>query len=210
MKTESGTGCVTSVYGRRVVINTSDGQTLDCTTASRKLSPLCGDQVVWQALDNNETAVTEILERRNTLLRHDARLGQRPLAANLDLILVVSALQPDPSPELIDRYLVAAEVLDIPACLILNKIDTSSGNAEKHKLQEYLTIGYDVHTVSAKKAVNLDALQSLLADKTSVLVGQSGVGKSSLIAAMCPGYEPRTQTLSESSGEGRHTTDTVL
>jgi len=150
--------------------------------------------------------------RESLLERPDADNQLNPVAANIDQILVVAAPEPALDIDLINRYFVAAEMTDIPPVLIINKIDLLSDTALaklKTRFQAYDDIGYSVIYATTKRAHGLDDLLAHLRDKTSIFVGQSGVGKSSLIQVLLPEEELRTNTLSESSGEGRHTTTTT-
>jgi len=196
-------------YGAQVDLE-DDDQKLHRCLLRRNLPPLvCGDRVVWQA-GANDTGVVVAMEPRHSLLeRPDADNQLKPVAANIDQILVVAAPEPALDIDLINRYFVAAENTGIPPVLIINKIDLLSDKAFaklKARFQAYTDIGYEVIYATTKRPHGLDDLLTHLRQKTSIFVGQSGVGKSSLIQVLLPEEELRTNTLSESSGEGRHTT----
>lgn len=199
-------------YGAQVDLEDAQ-QKLHRCLLRRNLPPLvCGDRVVWQA-GPNHTGVVVAMEPRDSLLeRPDADNQLKPVAANIDQILVVAAPEPALDIDLINRYFVAAEMTHIPPVLIINKIDLLS-DSELAKLtsrfQAYQAIGYSVIYATTKRAQGLDDLLAHLRDKTSIFVGQSGVGKSSLIQVLLPEEELRVNSLSESSGEGRHTTTTT-
>lgn len=196
-------------YGAQVDLEDGD-QKLHRCLLRRNLPPLvCGDRVVWQA-GPNDTGVVVAMEPRDSLLeRPDADNQLKPVAANIDQILVVAAPEPALDIDLINRYFVAAETTGIPPVLIINKIDLLSDAAFaklKARFQAYTDIGYEVIYATTKRPHGLDDLLAHLRQKTSIFVGQSGVGKSSLIQVLLPDEALRTNTLSESSGEGRHTT----
>jgi ribosome biogenesis GTPase len=130
----------------------------------------------------------------------------------VDRIAIVIAPEPEPFANLIDRYLVAAEALGIQPMLLLNKSDLLQARnrpALETLLDRYRAIGYPVLTVAATGESGLEPLEAALRDRTSVLVGQSGVGKSSLIAALLPGADLRIGSLSTAAAKGRHTTTTA-
>lgn len=155
-------------------------------------------------------AIITIHPRRSALARRSpgkAR-GERVVAANVDQVVVVfAAAKPEPHVRMIDRFLVIAEGNDIPAILVLNKVDLVGGPAGADVLAtEYESAGYPVHRTSVKADIGLRALHDALAGRTSALTGPSGVGKSSLVNALFPGLNLRTAEISESVNKGRHTT----
>jgi ribosome biogenesis GTPase len=200
----SNTATVTASYGRRGVLQ-SDGQQLPYILKGRRLRPVCGDRVEWQASDNEGQAlVTAILERRNVLQRPDARGKAETLAANLDCLAAVIAPQPAPDFFIVDRFICAAELMHADAVLVWNKCDLQT--AETEDLEVYRQLGYPVLSVSAQTGAGIDELSNTLGRGISMLAGQSGVGKSSLINQLVDDADVLTGELSESSGEGRHTT----
>ena len=177
------------------------------------LPPLVtGDQVVWRASKKADLGVVVALEDRSSLLsRPDPRGQLKPVAANIDYIVLVIAPLPVPHANLIDRYLVAAETVGIEPVILLNKTDLlESDEAGRQRLDDMLAnyqhIGYQVLRASNCTADGLEALKHRLNEHTSVFVGQSGVGKSSLVNALLPGVETKVGPLSESTGKGTHTT----
>ena len=142
----------------------------------------------------------------------DQRGQLKPVAANVDRLIIVFAPLPTPYTNLIDRYLVAAEQADIEPLLVMNKSDLLKTSPNPELLQwldDYSRLGYRTLLLSAGEGDGLDNLRAELKDHTSVFVGQSGVGKSSLINALLPGQDLRVGALSESTGKGTHTTTTA-
>lgn len=205
-------GLVIAHHGASLTVEAEDGNQLRCS-ARRNLGALaCGDRVVWQRAGEAEGVMVALEPRRSLLVRPDASGRERPLAANVDRIFVVSAAYPEPSEYLIDRYLVTAELTGIAPALVLNKTDLADGSARQRleeRLGVYERIGYQVLYTSVRQASGMDSLRRALADHTSILVGQSGVGKSSLVKALLPEQEVRIGTLGETR-LGRHTTTTAV
>ena len=153
-------------------------------------------------------AIASVDPRRNVLARREpGGRKERPLAANLDRVFVMTATRdPDPVPQLIDRLLVLAEVDDIPAAVIVNKIDKDPGTA---LIEGMRRVGYDVFPVCVKGRVGLESLFERMHARVSLVTGPSGVGKSSLLNALQPGLGLRTREVSEKIGRGRNTTVTA-
>ncbi len=173
---------------------------------------MCGDRVQWQPASPGEGVVTGRLPRRSLLARPQPRGGTRPLAANLDRIVVMAALRPAPDQFLIDRYLVAAESIEIRPLIVLNKADLVDAE-ERADLAErfatYTRIGYELLITSAKSEEGIERLEEMLTGHASILVGQSGVGKSSLAKVLLPERDIRIGELTETQ-HGRHTTSTAI
>ena len=205
-------GRVITRYGAQVDIENNEHTRYRCMLRRNLPSPVCGDRVVWQA-GINQTGVVVAVEPRQTLLeRPDADNQIKPVAANINQILVVAAPPPALDIDLINSYLVAAEMTGIQPVLVLNKIDLLEKDSLKKlkgRLKPYEDIGYTVIYASCETSHGLNDLVKHLQGKTSILVGQSGVGKSSLIQELLPEEELRVGALSESSGLGRHTTTTT-
>lgn len=203
------TGLVISHQGRTLIVEDAAGR-LYCCTARQNLGRLaCGDRVVWQASETGDGVVVAVNERRSLLSRPDYSGRPRPLAANVDSVAVVLALTPEPSEYLIDRYLVAIAAIGARGMLVLNKVDLldhSALSALAERLAPYQRIGYQVLHASTRTSHGLDELRSWLQGCTSLLVGQSGVGKSSLVKALLPDREIRIQAVSAATGHGTHTT----
>ncbi len=196
-------------YGTQVDVEDENRVLSRCLLRQNLPSLVCGDRVVWQP-GKDQTGVIVAVEPRQSLLeRPDADNQLKPVAANINQILVIAAPEPALDFDLINRYFVAAEITEIPPILVINKIDLLSEAAMaklQTKLKVYQKIGYTVVYATTKQPHGLDGLIDHLRDKTSIFVGQSGVGKSSLIQQLLPEEELRVNTLSESSGLGRHTT----
>jgi ribosome biogenesis GTPase len=165
-----------------------------------------GDRVHLDAESDGETFGIAAVDERTSLLerRVPEGRGARPVAANIDQVLVVTATKdPEPIPQLLDRLLVVAEANEIPAAVILNKIDLDGGEALARRMER---AGYTVIRTCARTGAGLDALRAALAGKESVVTGDSGVGKSSLLNALEPGLALRTGELSAKLRRGKQTT----
>ena len=204
-------GLVITHYGQTLLIEDQQGELYRCV-ARQNLGPIvCGDQVIWQAAQGSEKeGVIVALRERASLLQKPGFGGNlKPMAANIDQIIIVSAVEPPPNPYLIDRYLVAAENLPATPIILFNKIDLlNKDNREKIQqlVKSYESIGYGVIRASRVKDEGFDRLLDSLQSHTSIFVGLSGVGKSSLINHLIPELDIRVGELSAASGEGRHTT----
>ncbi len=207
MSTESTTGLVVAAFGRQVIVENPARERFNCRMKGRRIRPVCGDYVTWQALEDDsiDGVVTGIVERRNLLQRPTRRGRDENVAANLGRLVVVFATQPPADPFLIDRYIAAAEHLQVECVLVHNKIELADEN-ELEWLPEFESLGYKVIRCSAKTGLHVDQLVEACRDGVSILVGQSGVGKSSLLNAMIPGIDQETQEISVSGKFGRHTT----
>lgn len=201
-------GLVVSYFGNSVAVEADDGQVFQCHLKRNQALPVVGDRVQWQP-DKAETGkIIAVEPRRSVLGRGDGRGQMKPIAANVDLILIVMAPPPIFSEYLVDRYLVAAELLNIPALLVLNKadlLDDGSRAAALERLALYQKIPYPVVLTSIYNEASLVELAAALHGKSAVLVGPSGVGKSSLISHLVGGEEIRIGDVS-ARGAGKHTT----
>ena len=200
---------VIAAYGRHLKLRDREGRVHDARPFGRRTQAICGDQVRCEADSAHaEIHVVEVLPRRTTLARATLRGEAEPVAANLTLLVTVLAPQPKPDPFIIDRYLCAASSAGIAALIVLNKTDLADAAESallQANLQAFAAAGYPTHRCSASSGVGLDPLAARLAGETSVFVGQSGVGKSSLIARLVPGSDLATGQL-DADAEGRHTT----
>lgn len=203
------TGMVVANYGVTVDIETKDGTVYRCNQRMNIDEITCGDQVIWQAGSEQSGVIVALLERRSLLCRPDFQNRMKLIAANIDQIFIVSAPQPQFSTGLVDRYLVAAEHFGFAPIIVINKADLI-GDQDKVLIEDacalYQRLGYPVIYTSAHREDGLEELIAQLRNHTSIFVGHSGVGKSSLVQALLPDISIRIGALSESSGKGTHTT----
>jgi ribosome biogenesis GTPase len=205
-------GLVTAHYGTQVAVESAPGVSLRCHLRANLEALVTGDRVVWCEGDPTGVVVAQ-LERNSVLSRPDPYGKLKPVAANIDQIMVVIAPLPTPHANLIDRYLVAAETVGIEPVILLNKIDLLAddpvlGQEMDELLAIYPTLGYRILRTSSLEG-GLEELHGALRERISVFVGQSGVGKSSLINVLLPDAELRVGALSESRQKGVHTTTTA-
>ncbi len=208
---DARTGLVTAAFGRRGLLETDAGITIGYLIRGRRLRVVCGDHVEWEPdAHRNGAIVTGIRPRTNKLERVSPdRPAPELLAANLTCIAVVFAHLPETDWHLVDRYLVAGELMGCRALLVDNKSDTSTRDTDASRAGEisvYRELGYSALSVSAKTGDGIDALVDALRNEIAVLVGQSGVGKSSLINRLVPGADIVVGELSAANDEGTHTT----
>ena len=205
-------GLVRTHFGRQAIIQADDHSLHRCYLRQQIGTPVAGDRVVWRAgaTGGGDGVVEALLPRKSLLSRPDSRGQLRPVAANIDLMIIVIAPEPQPFGNLIDRYLVAAETLGIEPLLLLNKADLLGAAAEPAQLEalldSYQGIGYRTLTATTRGSDGLAALNKALENRTAVFVGQSGVGKSSLINAVLPEAILAVGALSEGKSKGTHTT----
>jgi ribosome biogenesis GTPase len=202
-------------YGNSGVVELPDGARRECKFRRSIGRPYCGDRVTVEDADGESTVVTEIQPRDNVFMRAGTQGRKQVIAANLDQVLVVLAPAPEPSRDLVERYLVAVHSLGIRPLLVLNKAErmeeTNPGQeGPLRRLDEYRDLGYALLRTSCKGPPGVDALPPALKSRTSILVGQSGVGKSSLVNALLPDLELQTGALSRVTGKGTHTTTTTI
>jgi ribosome biogenesis GTPase len=198
---------VVATYSRRMQLLLPDGRRVDARIKGKRLKPVCGDHVEAGPIPGEaDWLISAIGERRNQLTRPNLRGKVEVLAANIDRLLVMAAPTPEPDWSIVDRYLCAAELIDTSAAIVFNKIDLSAADTVEEILDDYDRIGYRTVRCSAKTGTNIDAVAALMRDGVSIIVGQSGVGKSSLINRLLADARQRVAAVSDKSGEGRHTT----
>lgn len=179
-----------------------------CGLLGRKQRIVCGDRVTWSYPPSADGPSVESIEpRRNLIERIDARGRAEPVAANIDRLAIVVAPEPQPDWFLVDRYWAGAALKDLAALIIVNKSDLE-GAPLQVPLEEYRKLGLTCLEVSCQSRAGIEDLERLLGNSVSLLVGQSGVGKSSLVNALAPAAEAQTAELTRDA-EGRHTTTTA-
>ena len=198
-------GLVTACYGRRGRMETDSGEELPFLAASRRHQPVCGDRITFELrADDSPALLRAILPRRNELARTAARGRTELVAANFTLLAIVAAPEPAPDYELVDRLLCAAAGSSAEGLIIWNKLDLK--REKPKRLREYESAGFDIVTVSALTGARVGRLRRGLGKHTSVLAGQSGGGKSTLVNALLGQEAATAGELSEKGRLGRHTT----
>ncbi|MHB1948073.1 MAG: small ribosomal subunit biogenesis GTPase RsgA [Gammaproteobacteria bacterium] len=200
-------GLLVAHFGATVEVEDANGQIIRCHLRKNLDPVITGDRVLWQPSHDNTGIIVGHLPRKSLLARPENKNKIKPVAANVDAMLIVTC-PPVISEHLLDRYLVAAENLNILPLIVLNKMDLLNETTEaefNQQLAVYEKIGYRILHSSTKTAHGLDELNEFLKDKTSVLVGTSGVGKSSIIAAFVKGQFVKVGETT-TQGVGKHTT----
>lgn len=198
-------GQVVSHLGKGIAVEAND-QLFLCQTRRKLETVAVGDRVLFSQSSTDQGRIEEILLRRSLLMR-PARNGKtRPVAANIDNVYVVFAVEPECDFLLIDQYLAICENRNIEAVLVFNKVDLNLSESVEQELQYYQSLGYGLHRVSATKNIGIKELKLALCGHVSIFTGQSGVGKSSLTNALIPDKELKTNTVSATTRHGRHTT----
>ena len=206
-------GLVVAHFGSQVAVESSPGVSHRCHMRANIEGLVTGDRVIWREGEPTGVVVAH-LERNSVLSRPDSQGQLKPVAANIDQIIIVIAPLPHPHANLIDRYLVAAETVGIEPVILLNKTDLlDSGDVDAEKIEAmlavYPSLEYRLLRASCKSADGMAQLLAALENRTSVFVGQSGVGKSSLVNMLLPDTDLRVGALSESTNKGTHTTTTA-
>jgi len=212
MTPSADTARVVMSTGNHCVVETDQGDLRRCQLPSRRHArPVCGDRVQWDDTDGTPT-VRRVLQRDNVIERGDFRGHPRPLAANIHRMVLVMAPAPTPDTLLADRYHVLAAAIEVPLTVWINKADFGEGLATpavQRLLCEHCPGDTRSLAGSATTGEGIDDLEALIQGETIILVGQSGVGKSSLTQRLIPSLDLRINTLSALSGQGRHTTTTT-
>ncbi|MBM3351597.1 MAG: ribosome small subunit-dependent GTPase A [Betaproteobacteria bacterium] len=197
-------GTVVASYGKRYQVELAqDHQRISCVTRGKKTDLACGD-IVTLTLTAKDEGVVETTTPRQTLLYRSNAFKSKLLAANVTQVIIVLATQPSFYEALLNRCLIAAEAAGIKALILLNKCDLADHDHAKDKLAQYSALGYPVLQLSAKQ--DISALRPHLKNEASILVGQSGMGKSTMINALLPHESVRTQEVSTVLDSGKHTT----
>ncbi len=207
-------GTVLSVGGLRSPVESADGQIYQCAvrrllktvSTDQRHVLAAGDQVMFRPASNNE-GIIERIEPRHGVLCRTSRGRQHVMVSNVDLMLIVSsAVEPNLKPNLIDRLLITAEKAQISPIICINKVDLVNSADLQPIAGVYGQMGYQVLLLSAETKAGISRLRSLVTNRKSVVIGQSGVGKSSLLNALESGLSLKVRTVSAESEKGRHTT----
>lgn len=197
-------------FGRRAIVECADRSRLPAELFGKRLNCVCGDAVGVRRPDrHDDTAkIVSVAPRRTLFARTDSRGRTESLAANLSLLAVLFAPEPLSDPYVADRYLAGAAFAGIKSIVVANKMDLACARDPEFQalLAEYRQAGYAVIELSARDTSTVIPLRELLRGEVAMLVGQSGVGKSTLTNALVAECSRPTRTLSDATGEGRHTT----
>ena len=196
-------GTIVAAHGKYYRVELDDGRIISCVTRGKKTGTACGDRVEIALTATDQGVIERIAERRTQLYRSDL-YREKIIAANVDQIVIVVAAVPSFYEELVNRCLMAAETAGIRAVIVLNKTDLAESAAALKTLALYASLGYTLLPLCARQDVT--PLRAQLAHRTSVLVGQSGMGKSTLINALLPEANIREGDISVALDSGKHTT----
>jgi len=197
-------GRVVAAHGRQYVVELADGRRLPCFPRGKKSEVACGDQVDIKQTSEDQGVIDAIQPRRSLLYRSND-IRQKLIAANVDQLVIVVATEPGFSDELVTRALLAAESEEIEPLIVLNKCDLSAALPEaRRRVAIFAGLGYRIVELSARE--HAEDLRPHLHGRTSVLVGQSGMGKSTLVNALIPEARAATREISQALDSGKHTT----
>jgi ribosome biogenesis GTPase len=201
------TGTIVAAHGRHYLADV-DGEFLQCVTRGKKTNVAVGDVVHLKRTSNDQAVIEKIAERTTLLYRSD-QYKSKLLAANISRLFIVIATEPSFADDLVSRSLVACEAAGVEARLILNKVDVTEPLARaRERAGLYANLGYPLHEVSARTDPEgtVATLMPLLAGQSSIFIGQSGMGKSSLINLLVPDADIAVREISEALDTGKHTT----
>lgn len=201
-------GRIVASHGRQVVVEDAAGARTPCRLHGRRLAAVCGDEARWGYASAGESygTVYELLPRRNTLERLTQNGRVEPVVANLTQLVAVVASLPAPDWFVVDRYLAGAAWCGVTALIAFNKVELGLAADAAAELDGYAALGFGIVHCSTRAAPGIATLATHLKGAVSVLVGQSGTGKSSLLNALAPEARAVTQEISAATDEGRHTT----
>lgn len=201
------TAQVIECYGRRVILALPDGSHQAAEIFGRRLRVVCGDRV---HIENNPATqapqIKEVLERHTHFTRTDSHGQAEVLAANITQLVVLMCDQPPADPYIVDRYLAGAELGNLKSLLVITKQELGLSDELQAHVRDYQQAGYRVLCVSAQEHTGLEELRAVLKNETSMLVGESGVGKSTLTNVLLQQNTQATREISDATGEGKHTT----
>jgi|TARA_B110000263_G_scaffold250194_1_gene271481 ribosome biogenesis GTPase len=199
---------IIGTYSQRMLVKTSNNEVLFAKIKGKKIQPVCGDQIeISPIAQESDWLINKIIPRNNELTRSNYSHKREVIAANITMIAVVVSDPPKPDWFIVDRYIGAAESMGIKACIICNKIDLNWETEQYSKtIKNYQLIGYPVIYCSAETKSNLEKILEHLKNETAIFVGQSGVGKSSIINQISRNSNQLTQEISSKKKEGKHTT----
>lgn len=198
-------GRVVAHLGQGIAVET-DATFVLCQPLRKLETIAVGDQVLWSPVSADQGRIEQILPRRSLLTRPSRNAKIRPVAANIDTVYVVVATEPECDLLLVDQYLAVCENSGIEAGIVVNKTDLPASETIEQELLTYQHLGYPVYRISTLTGTGLADFQAVLRNKTSLLAGQSGVGKSSISNVLLPDKNLKTNAISAASKLGRHTT----
>lgn len=197
------TAQITASFGRRYIVRTPDGKTYEATTRKKRIDFACGDQVHINHINLQQVVIEDYLPRSSLLYRQDSTRSKL-IAANVTLMLIVLAAVPTPSEMLLQRALLATEAAQIQPLIVLNKADLPENDIWLQKISFYQGLGYELINISALRDVK--KLRNRLQGECAILLGQSGMGKSTLTNALLGNVQARVGEISTALDSGRHTT----
>jgi len=203
------TATVISHFGNEILIHNQQNQRIRAKVKQGLPALVCGDKIVWYENELNEAIAIELLPRHGLLTRSTQHAAEKLIAANVDIAFIIMSHKPAFKTALLDRYIAACELAEIQVSIVFNKIDSiNASELDEFKaiLAPYQQIGYPLHYISVKKMSGIDSFKKTVHNKTGVLVGQSGVGKSSILRALFPEANPKIGEISTKTNKGKHTT----